>query len=189
MLLLAHTGITLGAATLLAGVAQFKERRRHGLVAWFSSLSEYADIRVLLVGSMLPDIIDKPIGMYFFRETISSGRIFSHTLLFLVILAAAGYFLYRRRRQTWLLVLAFATLLHLLLDAMWLTPRTLLWPFLGFSFDKMEYTDWYSLWFQDLFEHPDIFIPELLGLAILLWFGVTLINRRKVGVFLRHGKS
>ena len=152
-------------------------------------LSEYVDIRILLVGSILPDIIDKPLGLVFFREELSSGRVFAHSLLFLVILTAAGFFLYRQRRSTWLLVLAAGTLLHLALDEIWLMPQTVLWPFLGFSFERIEITDWYSLWFRDFFAYPGIFIPELLGLAIVLGFGIVLVARKKVGDFLRRGKG
>ena len=189
MLLLAHTGITLGAATVLAGAAKLKKKSKKGILTWFTSLSEYVDIRILLIGSLLPDIIDKPIGMVFFRDTFSSGRIFAHTLLFLIVLAAAGYYLYRRRHKTWLLILAFGTFVHLLLDQIWTMPNTMLWPFRGLTFDRYNVDEWFTIWFWNLFVYPDLFIPEFLGLAILLWFGFTLINRKKVGVFLRHGKS
>ena len=188
MLLLAHTGITLGAATLLAGTVEFKKKSGNGILTWFASLSEYVDIRILIIGSLLPDLIDKPVGVFLFRDTFSNGRIFSHTLLFLVILTAAGYYLYRRLRKTWLLVLAFGTFMHLLLDSIWITPRTLFWPFLGFTFDKFNVEDWLSFWFWDLFVYPDLFIPELVGLAILLSFAFTLIYRKKVGAFLKCGK-
>ena len=189
MLLLGHTGITLGAATLLAGAAEFKKKSGNGILTWFTSLSEYVDIRILLIGSLLPDIIDKPIGVFFFRDTFSNGRIYAHTLLFLIILSAAGFYLYRRRQKTWLLVLAFGTFVHLLLDTIWNTPRTMLWPLLGFTFDRVEVADWLSYWFWNIFVYPEAFISELVGLAILLWFGFTLISRKKVVVFLRHGKS
>jgi inner membrane protein len=189
MMLLAHTGITLGAATMLAGAVRLKKKSANGISTWFTSLSEYVDIRILLIGSLLPDIIDKPLGVFFFRDTFSSGRIFAHTLLFTVILAAAGFLLYHRRYRTWLLVLAFGTFIHLILDQIWLTPKTMLWPFLGFTFDRLDVSDWFTLWFRDLFKYPDLYIPEFIGLAILIWFGITMINRKKVGVFLKQGKS
>jgi inner membrane protein len=189
MLLLAHTGITLSVATLLAGAARSNQKTGNGISTWFTSLSAYVDIRILLIGSLLPDIIDKPLGVFFFRDTFSSGRIFGHTLLFLIMLTAAGFLLYRRRHRTWLLVLAFGTFIHLILDQIWLTPKTMLWPFLGFTFDRLDVSDWFTLWFRDLFVYPELYIPELIGLAILLWFAITLINRKRVGVFLRQGKS
>ena len=188
MLVLAHAGITLGVTVLAGGIAKHN-RFTNGVAAWLASFSERIDIRILLVGALLPDIIDKPVGMFFLRDTLSAGRIYSHTLLFLVILTLAGYFLYRYRRGVWLLVLAFGTLIHQILDQIWLAPRTVFWPFMGFDFDKIEITDWFSLWFQDFFAHPDIYLGEFIGLGILLWYGITLINRKKVSQFLLCGKN
>ena len=188
MLILGHAGITLGAATLLAGAINSRRSPQSTKVSWFTSLSSYIDIRVLLIGSMLPDIIDKPVGCYFFRETFSNGRIFGHTLLFLVVIAAAGYILYGLRRRVWLLTLAAGTFVHLILDEMWQSPLTLFWPFLGFTFEREEFTDWLLDMLQSLLYFPAVYLPELVGLAVLLWFGLILIARRQVGGFLRYGK-
>ena len=188
MLILGHTGITLGAAALVAGAAQGCRFPRIGRVSWLTALGSYLDIRILMVGSLLPDIIDKPVGQFFFRETFSNGRIFSHTLLFLIVLAAAGYGLYRYRRKVWLLTLAAGTFMHLVLDQMWQAPRTLFWPLLGFGFEKGYLTDWLLNVLRALFSDPAVYIPEAVGLVILVWFGVVLIARRKVGVFVRYGR-
>jgi inner membrane protein len=184
MLLFGHPGITLGAATLFAGVVNRRDKRP----SWFSSLSRYVDIRWLLVGSLLPDIIDKPVGQYFFRETFNNGRIFSHTLLFLILISAVGFYLLKKHRQAWMLALAAGTFTHLVLDEMWRTPATLFWPFLGFSFPAIELEGWARSIFTALFSDPHIYIPEIVGLAILLWFGAVIIKRRKVGAFIKHGK-
>jgi len=184
MLLFGHPGITLGAATVIAGAVN----SRHGKISWFTSLSRYVDIRLLLVGSLLPDIIDKPIGQYFFRDTFYNGRIFSHTLLFLILISAVGFYLYKRHRQVWMLTLAAGTFMHLVLDEMWSTPATLFWPLLGFTFKKAELTSWLSNIFHELFSNPVVYIPEAIGLAILLWFGLVLVRRKKVRVFIKYGK-
>ncbi len=188
MLIFGHAGITLGAATLLAGVAKSRHSTQISKVSWFTSLSSYIDVRILLVGSLLPDIIDKPVGQFFFRETFSNGRIFSHTLLFLIIITAVGFYLYKRRRAVWLLTLASGTFLHLILDQMWRAPTTLFWPFLGFTFSRGELTDWLSNIFQALVSNPVVYVPEAAGMAVLLWFGLALFRRRKVGVFLKYGR-
>ena len=105
MFIFGHPGITLGAAVLLNGTltkgapAHPKESLDSSLnmrgardypsgrmASWLASLANRIDIRVLLIGSLLPDIIDKPLGYLFFRETFSNVRIFSHTLLFLILL-------------------------------------------------------------------------------------------------------
>jgi inner membrane protein len=189
MFVFAHAGITLGAATLVAGALDRRQISPSEKTSWFTSLSRRVDIRVLLVGSLLPDIIDKPAGQYFFRETFSNGRIFAHTLLFLIVLAGTGFYLYKRYRQVWMLTLAAGTFLHLLLDAMWSVPATLFWPLLGFTFEKAELTGWFANIFQALFSKAGIFIPELIGLAILLWFGLALVSQKKVGAFLKYGKT
>ena len=99
MLLLGHAGITLGAATLVAGVMKSRHSSQIMKVSWFALLSSYVDIRLLLLGSLLPDIIDKSVGQVFFRETFASGRIFSHTLLFLIIITGVGFYLYKWKQK------------------------------------------------------------------------------------------
>ena len=184
MLIFGHPGLTLGAAALLAGAASHKQRD----ISWFDRLARYLDIRLLLVGSLLPDIIDKPVGQYFFRRTFENGRIFSHTLLFLFLLAAAGYYLYRRHRQAWLLTLAAGTFTHLVFDGLWTSPQTLFWPLLGFTFPRAELTGWAAHIWRELFSDPAVYVPELIGLGVLLWFGLTLAVRRRMGAFLIKGK-
>ena len=189
MLIFAHAGITLGAVTLVAGVVNKKQSSHNTKISWFTSLSRYVDIRILLVGSLLSDIIDKPVGQYFFRETFSSGRIFSHTLLFLIVLTGIGFYLYKRHRQVWMLTLAAGTFFHLILDGMWASPATLFWPLLGFTFERAELENWLWNILRALFSHPEVYIPELTGLAILLWFGLSLLFRRKVSAFFKLGKT
>jgi len=184
LLLFGHVGVTLGAATLLAGAA----KSRHTRISWLATLSRYLDIRFLLVGSLLPDIIDKPVGQYIFKDTFDNGRIFSHTLLFLVLLSAIGFYLYKRYRQVWMLALAAGTFAHLLLDEIWLTPRTLFWPLLGFTFEKIDLANWLSDIFHELFSKPAVYIPEAVGLAIMLWFVLVLVRRKRVGDFIKYGK-
>jgi len=63
MLLFAHVGLALASAR------------------FFNSVS----LAFLALGSMLPDIIDKPLGHIFLASSLGYGRIYSHTLLFLTI--------------------------------------------------------------------------------------------------------
>jgi hypothetical protein len=84
--------------------------------------------------------------------------------------------------------LAAGTFMHLLLDEIWLTPGTLFWPLLGFTFAKIELADWLSDIFHELFSKPGVYIPEVVGLAIMLWFVLVLVRRKRVGVFIKYGK-
>ena len=157
-------------------------------VSWLTSLGRYIDIRLLLVGSLLPDIIDKPVGIYLFPQTLSNGRIFSHTLLFLLLIALSGYFLYQRRRKIWLLILTFGTFMHLILDQMWKSPQTLLWPLYGPSFPKLALTDWLPNMINNLLADPAVYVPEMVGASVIAWFMGMLLRRRKVFVFIRYGR-
>jgi membrane-bound metal-dependent hydrolase YbcI (DUF457 family) len=196
MLIFGHAGITLGAA-LLGNTALGKGSPKAepsqnalsgGRASWFTSLMNHVDVRLLLVGSLFPDIIDKPVGQFFFRDIFSNGRIFSHTLLFVLFITLFAIYLYRSREKTWLLVLSFGTFTHLICDQMWLTPQTLLWPLYGFAFERLDLTFWTQNIFYALFSAPGVYIPELLGLMILGWFGLTLVRRRKLGRFIKSGQ-
>ena len=213
MLPLAHIGITLGTATLLANLVPRRpfsrkvaeaddglvtERRQTATagvgpsapgVSWLHALRRYADIRFILLGSLLPDIIDKPVGQVLFRETFSTGRIFAHTLLFVVVLGITGIYLYRRYHKTWLTVLAAGSLIHLVLDTMWQSPQALLWPFLGFYFQRIVLTDWVTHTIvTPITTKPAVYVPEMVGLAVVVWFGWVLLRRKTIFAFLRHGQ-
>ncbi len=214
MFIFGHTGITLGVAVLLNGTLiksrtlpktnelEGQTQRLHeppasqngysgGITSWLFSLASRIDIRLLLIGSLLPDIIDKPIGRVFFRDIFNNGRIFCHTLLFLIVLVLGGLYLYRRYKKTWLLVLSFGTFTHLILDQMWLHPRTLLWPLYDLSFERHAFinlSDWLKEIFNELLAYPALFIPELAGVVVIAWFVWLLVRRRKVIAFIKNGQ-
>ena len=83
-----------------------------------------ANVPWIVIGSLLPDIIDKPLGRIILAETIGSGRIFAHTLLFGALLGLAGYYLYHKGQDK-LLIVAGASFCHLLEDQMWNTPNSI----------------------------------------------------------------
>jgi len=212
MLVFGHTGITLGAAALLSsalGSGRFSKETENKArnpssyssqvvqtpndfpshkAAWFTLLVSYVDIRFLLVGSLLPDFIDKPIGILFLRETFSNGRIFCHTLLFLILVTVAGLYFYRRHNKTWLLTFSFGTLTHLIFDQMWRIPQTLLWPLLGLAFERVDISNWIPNIFYALTTDPAVYIPELVGAVILIWFVLVLVRRRQFCAFIKNGQ-
>jgi len=207
MLVLGHTGLTLGAAVLLnrafskyrnnqpedntdkhAKADNIKNNAYSGLKAWFVSLGNLIDIRVLFIGSLLPDIIDKPLGYLVFRETLSNLRTYSHTLLFFIFITLVGYILYRYRRQTWLLVLSSGTLAHLICDRMWLTPKTLFWPFLGTGFVEKDLGNWLTILLDILLHDPPTYIPEIAGGIIILLFLYVVVRNSKLVAFIHRGK-
>jgi len=157
--------------------------------SWWDYLGRHMDIRLLLVGSLLPDIIDKPVGIYLFPQTFGDGRIFSHTLLFFLVIALAGLFLFWKKHQTWMLALAAGTFMHLVLDEMWLAPHVLFWPLFGFAFERGDIAGWLTGIFNAMFSRPSVYIPEIIGFIIVLWFGMELLVRHRVALFLKHEQA
>jgi inner membrane protein len=186
MLLFAHVGITFGAAAAAAGIAG--KDRRASIAAWPGELARHLDLRWLMVGSLLPDIIDKPLGQYILPGLIGTGRAYAHTLLFPIVLTAAALIIHRRWHRTWGLALAAGTFLHLVLDQLWTTPEVLFWPLLGTSFARIDLEGWAGSLWQALTSEPSIYLPEIIGFVILAWFGVTLLRRRRLRAFLARGE-
>jgi inner membrane protein len=201
-----HVGITLGAVTLGAGAYSFlhaghknKDQKeilphnrnyKHALspASWLESLGRFIDIRFLIIGSIIPDIIDKPVGHLFFSNFFSNGRIFSHTLLFVVIILVLGIYLFLSRKQRWLLALGIGTAAHLMLDQMWLSPETFLWPFYGWIFPKFNEPNIIAYWVHGLETDPATYIPEIVGAAIVIAFAFYVVLWHKVLAFLKSGK-
>jgi hypothetical protein len=66
MFIFGHIGITLGIAFII-----------------FQFVLPRIGIRL---GAILPDLIDKPIGRILLGESVANGRLFGHTLLFILLL-------------------------------------------------------------------------------------------------------
>jgi hypothetical protein len=120
MFIFGHLGITLGIF-FLAGFA-------------VQSIRRHLDYRFIALGALLPDLIDKPIGRILFAESVASGYLFAHSLVFVIVISIVGYALYRQRGDSRVVQVAGASFLHLVEDQMWKSPVTLLWPALGWEF-------------------------------------------------------
>ncbi len=158
MLLFAHLGLALAAF-------HFVKR---------------ADLTFVAIGSLLPDIIDKPLGAIVFG-TPAMGRTFAHTLLFLLILAAFAAY----TRDIRLASLSGGVLTHLILDSMWNSPVTLLWPLLGgfpiaAHIDALSYLGTLLL----ALRNPAVLVPECFGLIYLVYF----IFQHKALIIRKYGR-
>ena len=143
MLIFAHLGLTLASASL------------------FSRMNPV--MTLVALGALLPDIIDKPLGYILFGSA-SMGRIYAHTLLFLLVIMALVA--YRRNMAS----LAGGVFAHLCLDQMWSSPVILLWPLLGgFSLHaNLGIIGYLESLFAALM-NPAVLIPELLGFLYVLY--------------------
>lgn len=106
--------------------------------------------RWVLVGTVLPDLIDKPVFFFLGRGFPEAGweagkRGFAHTLVFLLLLAAFS----RARKSPALWAVTAGTATHLVLDVISKSTegsstalgslRVLVWPFAGWSFPTLSH--------------------------------------------------
>ncbi|MBN2077077.1 MAG: metal-dependent hydrolase [Dehalococcoidales bacterium] len=191
MLLFGHVGITAGAARLtdVAFLPEVLQQNRSGfryriasVLRYFRDASGNLDYRMIIVGSMLPDIIDKPLFLLFSESGLFTGRSHAHTLIFAALLLSAGIL----SRKSWLLTLALANFTHLILDSLWENPEILLWPFLG-GFEPYEAEGWFSDIWYNLTHLPEIYIPEIIGLIVTGFLAYKIVKIMGINRFIRQG--
>jgi membrane-bound metal-dependent hydrolase YbcI (DUF457 family) len=121
------------------------------------------------VGSILPDLVDKPLGFVVLEESLNYGRIYSHTLLFIGLSLIIGLLISLRYPRAGPLTLAlFAGLLsHHLLDAMWLEPTNWFWPVLG-PFQGIDRPDFFWRAFAGEVTNPGEWIAGIILMTIVL---------------------
>ena len=83
------------------------------------------------IGAVLPDLIDKPLGLLLFADSLGNGRIYSHTLLFFFVMLVTGLLLWHYLKSPMILALSIGIFSHGILDLLWLNMKTWLWPFMG----------------------------------------------------------
>lgn len=146
------------------------------------------DYRVILIGSILPDVIDKPIGAYLFRSTFHNSRIFAHTLAFSAMLLFIGLYRVYKHRKNNILILGLCTSIHLILDSMWLYPGILFWPYYGLAFPKRAEGNWLNSDIIRLITDPRYYIPEIIGFVIIAYYFWPLIKNKQIKTFISKGK-
>jgi len=158
-------------------------------LARYAFRDDRMDLRMLVLGAILPDLIDTPMGLLFY-DRLGSVRLVSHgliaatTIMVVVVLATRR----GRPRKRWM-PLAIGILLHILLDAMWLDPETLWWPLLGWGFSAAG-PETVPLYLESLARNWWMWLGELVGLLYMayLWSAAQLRSADKRLVFLRTGR-
>lgn len=143
--LLGHLGLTLLAARSLRPLLPAGEGVPVGFV---------------LVGALLPDLVDKPLGHAILGW--ENGRLWGHALAFAAVLLAGALYAGSRRG----LALGAATLVHQGLDQVWVDPTSWLWPLLG-PF-PVGVSGGVPDWWVALLSDPFLWSTEALGGLALL---------------------
>lgn len=206
MLLFGHTGIITGvvkACEILGSVSRpshirqpvpssrfgttihKKRLRLYRLLSGIKNLMGPIDYRLVLIGSLLPDILDKPLWFFTGGDIFVSGRSYIHTLLFNLVLFICGLILVKYGKS-WLLIISLGSFMHLILDRIWGDPVVLWWPLLG-PFQRVETAGWIANTLHGLVSDPKVYIPEIIGLIIILLLGYRLMVKKNAIKFIRTG--
>ena len=133
------------------------------MLLWFAGLSvalvwsvfrdPRLDYRLVLVGALLPDLVDGAFG----GARVMHSVVASVVLLVAVMVATTGRRPLRRR----LLAVPIGTFAHLVLDGAWIRTKVFWWPFFGTSFEGAGLPS---------FERPVVLLVlmEVAGLVALL---------------------
>jgi hypothetical protein len=152
-----------------------------------AGLFDDADYRLAALAALLPDLIDKPLSLLIFTDSKTSQGL-AHTLLIHLLVSLIVLV---RWRKGFVYALAFNG--HLLADRIWLYPRTLFFPFLGWQFEPWRFMgspeamlDAYA----EIVAYPLIITLESIGLVILAWLVVTyqLYRWKNLMAFLVSGR-
>ncbi len=194
MLFFGHLGVTAGVVRVVQALAvrtpspAAASPQKPNSWSRFQSKFAALDYRFLLLGSLLPDIIDKPVWYFTGPNFPWDGRGYAHSFLFSLTLLIAGFVVNARAHRTWLLVVSTGSFFHLLEDQMWrFNPTALWWPFLG-SVTHSESEGFLGHLEHNLVADPYTGIAELVGLAIILVLVWQLWRRHRLLYFLKTGR-
>jgi hypothetical protein len=142
------------------------------------------DVRFLLAGAILPDLIDLTVGTGVLADRYSTGELWFHSLLLPAAYMTAVVVLTRRgRRRRAFMAVGIGWLFHLLLDGMWANQEVFLWPFFG-AIPPGDAPFWPLAWERALSD-PWRWVKEAIGLGYLIWMWMALglaDRDRRVGV-------
>ena len=172
MLPLAHVGFTTAAVKVLETGLRLRQ----------------IDYRVLIVASLLPDLVDKPLSSVLAGSYEYESRALGHSLVFLgcfVILMIVQWFW---NKNLWLLPVVLGVLFHDIFDAMWLHPGIFYWPLEGWLFPTPVNEAWQG-WMQiDSYKIKQLDLFDNISVLILLCFFMKIALGGRILDFLRKGK-
>jgi hypothetical protein len=88
-------------------------------------------VGIAVLGSFLPDLVDKPLAHFVFAGPANLGQIPGHILIGCLIILAVALVVYRRYHDRLVFLLPAGVFLHQAMDLAWLDPVTWLYPVLG----------------------------------------------------------
>jgi len=141
-------------------------------------IADAIDYRLVMIGALLPDLVDKPIGRVFFRSQFDgNGHLIGHTLLFALVILLPGLYLMARLRDPRVLAIGLADLTHLLVDPINHAPQTFFWPLLGTDFPHVTFLG------------PRLTVlEESVAAALFAGVGYLLYKQNRIEQFMQSGR-
>ncbi len=145
------------------------------------------DYRMVLIGALLPDLVDGVLGLIWFEG--AAGRWIAHSIFAAIAVTVVILLTFSGERRQSLFGIGVGWLLHLVADGMWLAPLTFLWPAFGTEFSTAPREPYSWDLFTEPLSHLSTWGGELVGLAILAWFVIAfrLGDRARLKLFLSDG--
>lgn len=139
-----------------------------GLGFWYL-IHDRRALPVCIIGAVLPDLLDKPLAL-FFPDILGTSRTIGHSFLFFTVMLTAGIFLWHERRTLLGIAFACAVLSHQIFDSMWNLAGTWFFPLLG-PFPVIRISDYlpHSLWLE-LSSPSELVFALASGLIIAVWY-------------------
>jgi hypothetical protein len=137
-----------------------------------------------VLGALLPDLVDKPLGLFILGAQFANGRIFSHTLLAAGLILAIGALAYHRYRSPLLISVGVGVASHQVLDLMWQDRRSWLYPFYG-QFRPINTEGWFLRELLLELQNP---VEWVSGLLLLLLLVALLSPGRTKAFAARYGR-
>jgi hypothetical protein len=144
-----------------------------GLIIGFILYEFFHDRTIIVfvaIGSVLPDIVDKPLGYIIFGSTLDNGKIFFHGLIIVLLFFITGLIVWKLFKSHSFIFIAVGIFLHQLVDFMWRQPVAWYYPLLG-PYQAKAQTDYFlNALIEELTSVNEwIFVVALLAIAYLLY--------------------
>ena len=145
------------------------------------------DYRLILIGALIPDVIDKPLVFLVNPHFVNSSlRSIGHSLVGVAVMLSLVWVVTRGWQRMPILSFGAALLVHLLFDRIWEMPEVLEWPVRGLVLPMQDIP--FSHWYRVHFSQLPTTLPDLIGIALLFLFAGQMIRNRSVIRFFKTGQ-
>jgi hypothetical protein len=151
-----------------------------GLIIGFILYEIFHDRMIIVfvaIGSVLPDVIDKPLGYIIFSSTLDDGKIFFHGFIIVLLFFLTGLLVWKWYKSYSFIFLAFGVFLHQIVDMMWKHPVNWYFPLLG-PYPVEPHSDYFlNAIVAELSSVTEwIFFAAILVVALVIYRNHTLHN-------------